>query len=586
MVENLLRRALGDDFAAVASGARSHVDDMIGLKDRLLVMLDHQDGVPQVPQALQGLQQATVVALMQADRRFIEDIEDPDQRGPDLCRQADALAFTAGEGSGCPLKGQVVKTDIDQERQALANLLENPPGDFRFLGRQLQPGKEGAGIAHAQGADLLDIPPGDLDAEGFRFQARPLARRAGHDVHVLFELLAGRLGIGLPQAALEVRHHPFKRLVIIVPAVSLVVEEADWLLAGTVEQHLPDAFRQLGEGRADVEFIEIGQGLENLLIVEAGARCPGQDRPFAQGEPVVGDHLFGIEVHAGAEPGAVGTGAVGVVEGEHARRHLRDGDAAVDAGQGLGEELAVATDGFDPHQPFAEAQRGFQGVGQATGDAVFDNHAVDDHFDGVLFVLVERDLVAKLVHRAIDAHPHETIGLQLTKFLAIFALAPAHQRRQQQQAAAFRQFENPLNYLLDALRGDLLTAGGAVHPADPGKQQAQVVVDFGDRADRRARVLRRGLLFDGDRRGEAFDALHVRLVHLFEKLSGIGREAFHVAPLPLGIDGIEGERALAGPGNAGDHHQLVAWDLDVDALEIVLAGTLDDDLVSHGNNQL
>ena len=34
-----------DDFAAVDSGAGAHVDHMVGVADRLLVMLDHQHGV-------------------------------------------------------------------------------------------------------------------------------------------------------------------------------------------------------------------------------------------------------------------------------------------------------------------------------------------------------------------------------------------------------------------------------------------------------------------------------------------------------------------------------------------------------------
>ena len=77
------------------------------------------------------------------------------------------------------------------------------------------------------------------------------------------------------------------------------------------------------------------------------------------------------------------------------------------------------------------------------------------------------------------------------------------------------------------------------------------------------------------------DALDVRLVHLLEKLPGIGGEAFDVTPLPLGIDGVEGQGTLAGTGDPGDHHQLVARNLDVDVLQVVLAGTFYNDLVNH-----
>jgi len=64
---------------------------MVGFEDGFLVVLDHQHGVAQVAQALEGVEQAAVVALMQADRRFVENVEHPDQGGANLGGQADAL---------------------------------------------------------------------------------------------------------------------------------------------------------------------------------------------------------------------------------------------------------------------------------------------------------------------------------------------------------------------------------------------------------------------------------------------------------------------------------------------------------------
>ena len=65
--------------------------------------------------------------------------------------------------------------------------------------------------------------------------------------------------------------------------------------------------------------------------------------------------------------------------------------------------------------------------------------------------------------------------------------------------------------------------------------------------------------------------IHVRLFHHVEELPRIGRKAFDVTALPFGIDRIESERGLARPRKAGDHHELVAGNIDVDPLEIVLA---------------
>src|SRR3712207_136609 len=119
--------------------------------------------------------------------------------------------------------------------------------------------------------------------------------------------------------------------------------------------------------------------------------------------------------------------------------------------------------------------------------------------------------------------------------------------------------------------------------ADARPEQAQVVVDLRDRADRRARVARRRLLVDGDRRRQALDRVDVGLVHLLEELAGVGRERLDVAPLALRVDRVERQRRLARAAQAGDHHQRVARQLDRDVLEVVLAGAGDDDGLSTGH---
>jgi hypothetical protein len=70
-------------------------------------------------------------------------------------------------------------------------------------------------------------------------------------------------------------------------------------------------------------------------------------------------------------------------------------------------------------------------------------------------------------------------------------------------------------------------------------------VNLGDGADSRARIARRGFLLDRDGGREAVDLVDVRLLHHLQELPRIGREAFDIAALALGIDGVEGERGFA-----------------------------------------
>jgi hypothetical protein len=53
---DILGDALGDEMAAMHAGARPHIDQPIGIADRLLVMLDDDHRVAEVAQPFQRLQ--------------------------------------------------------------------------------------------------------------------------------------------------------------------------------------------------------------------------------------------------------------------------------------------------------------------------------------------------------------------------------------------------------------------------------------------------------------------------------------------------------------------------------------------------
>ena len=97
-------------------------------------------------------------------------------------------------------------------------------------------------------------------------------------------------------------------------------------------------------------------------------------------------------------------------------------------------------------------------------------------------------------------------------------------------------------------RSPTSTAEGAAHARE---QQAHVVVHLGDGADGGPRVADAVLLADRNRRRDAVDAVDVRLLHPLEELPGVGRQRLDVAPLPFGVDRVEGQRRLARPAHAG-----------------------------------
>ena len=126
-------RAFGDDVAAMHAGAGADVEDVIGEQDRVLVVLDHDHGVAEVAQALERVEQARVVALVQADRGLVQHVEHARQARADLRGEADALALAAGQRAGGAGQREVVEADVEQEGEALADLLEDAAGDLVLL---------------------------------------------------------------------------------------------------------------------------------------------------------------------------------------------------------------------------------------------------------------------------------------------------------------------------------------------------------------------------------------------------------------------------------------------------------------------
>ena len=195
---------------------------------------------------------------------------------------------------------------------------------------------------------------------------------------------------------------------------------------------------------------------------------------------------------------------------------------------------------------------------------------------------VELDVVFERPNPAVDADLDEPPRPQGRKVLPELALAAAHDRRQHIDALVGRTAQHHLDDAVHRLPGDRPAALRAVRHADVGEQQAQVVVDLGDRPDGRAGVRPGGLLVDGNGGREAVDEVDVGFLHLLEELAGIGRQRFHVAPLPFGVDRVEGERRLARPRQPGDDDEAVAGQADVHALQVVDAGAAHHDaIVSH-----
>ncbi len=203
-----------DDVAAVDAGAGADVDHMVGDADGVLVMLDHDHGVAEIAQALEGFEQPRVVALVQADGRLVQHIEHAGEAGADLRGEADALALAAGQRAGGAGEGEIFEADVVEEFQAVADFLEDAPGDLVLLGveRLRQFEEPVAGALDRQFGDLADVLAVDLDAQRLGLEAIAVAGGAGHVGEVLAEFFARPVALGFLEAAFEIGDDALERL--------------------------------------------------------------------------------------------------------------------------------------------------------------------------------------------------------------------------------------------------------------------------------------------------------------------------------------------------------------------------------------
>ena len=420
-------------------------------------------------------------------------------------------------------------------------------------------------IGRAQ-ISAMFLPP-MVTANGSRLESRSVAGQAWHLAHETLEPLAARVALSLAMPAFDVRDDAFvlgvvralASVAVLVAHMELGRMPAEDGLSGLCGKLAPLAYRE-----REPELV--GQGFEQAGEVVGDVRSrPRRDRAVGDRLGLVGDHKLGVDDHPGAEAVAHRAGTEGRVERERTRLELLGVDRVlVGACHPLGEAHAREPDPWrqidevEDDEAAGQAERGLDRVREPLLGGALDRQPVDDDLDGVLLLLVQGGRIGQRVGLTVDSGAGEALALQLTEEVDVLALATADDRREYLESHALVEGEDPVDDLLRRLPRDRASAHGAVRAARAGEQQAQVVVDLGDRADGRARVARRGLLVDGDRRRQALDEVDVGLVHLAQELPGVRRQRLDVATLTLGEDRVEREAGLARPGQPGEDDHGVA----------------------------
>ena len=337
------RGALSNDLATQAACAGAEIENVVGVPDGLFVVLDDKNGVAQVAQFFESLDEAVIVALMEADGGLIENIEDTAEAGADLGGEADALAFAAGERGGIAVQREVVEADGAEEFKALDDFAADALGDKRLAGREAEVDGGGEGTVEGQGGEVGDGETANFNRQRLRAQALAAADGTGCGGHEAHHVLAIAVAAGLVDGVAKEGEN--------------AMEAGAWGFAfgRPVDQYVLLARGQILEGNFEVDVVAIGSQMNELEQVLRGGT--GAEGAIQQGFGPVGDDLGGVQVIERAQAVALWAGAEGGVEAEAARLEFGYVQATVGAGHGRREQLFRGAGDGDQRKAIGELKR-------------------------------------------------------------------------------------------------------------------------------------------------------------------------------------------------------------------------------------
>ena len=106
--------ALEADRAAAGAGAGPEVDDVVGDRDRLGLVLHDEHGVALVAQLEQQVVHPLDVVRVQPDRGLVEDVGDVGQRRAEVADHLGALRLAPGQRAGGPVEREVAQPDLGE----------------------------------------------------------------------------------------------------------------------------------------------------------------------------------------------------------------------------------------------------------------------------------------------------------------------------------------------------------------------------------------------------------------------------------------------------------------------------------------
>src|SRR5262249_36169653 len=135
-------------------------------------------------------------------------------------------------------------------------------------------------------------------------------------------------------------------------------------------------------------------------------------------------------------------------------------------------------------------------------------------------------------------------------------------REQEEVAAALDLGPQARAELIASLGLDRQLAVRTVWCTEPGKKEANEMINLGHGGDRAFAATARVALFDADGWRQARDQVHIGPSHLLDELARVRAHGIEEPALAFGKNNVEREGAFARTAHAGNDHEFPARNLD------------------------
>ena len=169
--EDVCEGALGHHLAAQSPRTGAQIHHVVGAPDGFLVVLHDHDRVAFCTEFAERVEQHVVVARVQPDGGFVEDVTHTAQVRPQLRGQPDALCLTTAQAGCGAFQREIAEPYLAQEPEPCPQFRQDVPGNLAFATTRLEGGEHRRGSIHGHAVVVRDAAVPQLHRERFGLEA-------------------------------------------------------------------------------------------------------------------------------------------------------------------------------------------------------------------------------------------------------------------------------------------------------------------------------------------------------------------------------------------------------------------------------